>query len=238
MANLKFMAKLIIIFVLIFLSNNSAQATEQKGRNDTEETEKMLKTIADFADRICGKFSDTGEKTEYVLSGEGKVELNRLLKMLTDAHVEIKSEYQNEKYQGVLQNELAETIKSGTNCRKDIFNSLKDKLTSKVTFQSERIVCQTADGKDSAKEVIDNRNSFNGGKIDSDVIFVIPAGYKRHSFASRIDKRFRADGDIKWKNNDNPMDGTIHIHLWTDAGGYAEGAVSQVIAIKDDGNIH
>ena len=95
------------------------------------------------------------------------------------------------------------------------------------------IKCTTPNGQTSASLTVDRRGKMSGERKTHQVVFIIPPGYKKLSFSHNVDARFSAGGSVKWLNEDQ-HDGTIVLHAWADAFGYAEASVSNVTAIKED----
>jgi hypothetical protein len=93
-----------------------------------EQTGKALNLIADFADRMCTKVPLQGNSNSVDLSIEGKVEVSKLLKALTDLGVSAAGKYKSDEYQGVLQKDLKDALKDLSTCKQGIFKDLKDKV--------------------------------------------------------------------------------------------------------------
>jgi hypothetical protein len=69
--------KVVIIIIICFTSSLSAVAD-----NNLEKQKEALKVIADFADRLCNKYSLIGRSETSELSGDAKVELKSILKQI------------------------------------------------------------------------------------------------------------------------------------------------------------
>jgi hypothetical protein len=87
-----------------------------------------LKAIADFADRICGTISPSGQSTSLKFTGDIKAELSRLAKQLADLGVSGSGVITSNTYEGVLQNELTTALKDQRDCKVTISKSLLDTL--------------------------------------------------------------------------------------------------------------
>ena len=109
----------LIILILIFTPQANADLDKQK---------EALDTIADFADRICNKIPTNGSSENLELSGSGKVELNKLLRVIADLGIEGGAKYQKSEFNNVLQKDLANMIMDSSKCKLDVFKELKDKL--------------------------------------------------------------------------------------------------------------
>lgn len=94
--------------------------------------QRALDQIADFADRICSNIPVEGNGTSVRLSARGKSELNSLLKKLVDLDIEGIAEFQSEVYRGVVQADLAKTLENNTNCKLEIWNFMKTKLSGSI----------------------------------------------------------------------------------------------------------
>lgn len=95
---------------------------------DLSSQKEALKMIEDFAEKICKSAPIEGQSTNVQLTGAAKAELSGLLKKVADLSVEGVGKYDSDKYQGVLQKDLATTIKDAQNCKLEIWKDLKDKL--------------------------------------------------------------------------------------------------------------
>lgn len=109
-----------IVFSISLFDSVSGQESDPQG--------KALAEIADFADRICSKTSAEGGSSNIELSGNAKVELNKLIKNVVDVGIEGAAKYQESEWQGILQEDLADALKDERNCKLQVFNALKDKL--------------------------------------------------------------------------------------------------------------
>lgn len=93
--------------------------------DDLAAKQEALNIIADAADRICGEISSTGGGRKIEISGNAKAELNGLIKKMVDLGIEGAAKYEKSEYQNVLREDLAETLKTSTNCKLDVFRELK-----------------------------------------------------------------------------------------------------------------
>jgi hypothetical protein len=100
-------------------------------------------------------------------------------------------------------------------------------------LEAATIQCTTPDGKTSASFTIDRRHHATGARNSKRVVFIIPPGYRKLSFAYDVDARFSAGGSARWLNDD-PHDGTIVLSAWADGFGYCKVSVSNVTAVKED----
>jgi hypothetical protein len=93
---------------------------------DLEQIRQALKIIEDHASKLCSDIPIVGEGSSLELNGNAKIELNSILKKLADAKLEGATKYNQEKYTNVLQKDLANTLKNSTDCKLEIFRTLKD----------------------------------------------------------------------------------------------------------------
>lgn len=91
-----------------------------------------LDMIADFADRFCKDIPLVGRGDSVELSGEAKAELSGIVRKLADLGLEGAGKYQNLEYQGLLQKDLIEGLKSSVDCRLKIWNDLKSTLVTET----------------------------------------------------------------------------------------------------------
>ena len=83
--------------------------------------EKALQVIADFADRLCSTTPMTGSTNNLELSGEAKVELNKLMKIIPNLGLEGAAKYQSSEWQGLLQQDLAGQLNNSRTCKLTVF---------------------------------------------------------------------------------------------------------------------
>lgn len=72
--------------------------------------------------------SQEGSRSNVQLSGEARAELNTAISKVIDLGIKGAGQYENEQYNGVLQDELAATLKSSIDCKLDVFNKLVIKM--------------------------------------------------------------------------------------------------------------
>lgn len=93
--------------------------------NGTDNRQAVLDKFGDFAAKFCGEYSKKGEKTEFILSGKAKADLNALLDMIVDLDLSGEAKSQISKYEGVLQEHLEGELKSIRACKLILWNDLK-----------------------------------------------------------------------------------------------------------------
>jgi hypothetical protein len=112
----------IICLVILFLFANQAWADEL----DTKK--KALEIISDHANRICYSVPLHGGSNKVEISGEAKAALTGVAKKLADLGLKGASKYESAEYQGVLQSDLAKTLRNSSDCKKDVYRMLIDRL--------------------------------------------------------------------------------------------------------------
>lgn len=88
--------------------------------------EEALKLITDTADKICKDIPLEGHGQNVELSGQAKAELSKLVKNLADIGIQGAGKYEQSQYQGLIQKDLTEALKTSTNCKLTIWNDLKN----------------------------------------------------------------------------------------------------------------
>lgn len=92
------------------------------------ETNAILAIITDAADRFCNVVPVGGERQAVQVAADVKVEINGLLKKLAGLGVSGTGKYTSEHYVGVLQQDLAATLKDNATCKLKVFMTLQEKL--------------------------------------------------------------------------------------------------------------
>jgi hypothetical protein len=105
----------------ILLVAPGASAQENQNRS-------ALREIREAANDICQSVPLEQSSEGTKLSGEAQARLNGLIGKVVDLGVKGAGEYDTRQSRGVLQQDLAEAIKGGNNCRLEVFRSLSDKL--------------------------------------------------------------------------------------------------------------
>lgn len=124
---MQYHAKIVACFLLciaLFLSAVPAKAQT----NSLDAAEKALAMITKTATNICLTAPLHGKSVTVEVSGEAKAELNNLLRKLANIGFTGGVKYQTEEYSGFLRSQLAGSFKDSNDCRRHIFDSLKDKL--------------------------------------------------------------------------------------------------------------
>lgn len=108
----------------VLLTSSVALTQSQQLRQQQE----ALNMIGDFADRFCKDIPLTGLKSKGEIAADAKVEVAGLLKRLTNLGVGAAAEYQQQRYDGLLQTDLIRALENDTKCRIQIWNDLKSRL--------------------------------------------------------------------------------------------------------------
>jgi eukaryotic-like serine/threonine-protein kinase len=87
-----------------------------------------LKDIRETAADICGTIEQRGQQSESEIAGKVQAKLNGVMSKVADLGIEGTGHLKSKEYQGVLQTELAATLKESANCRKDVFEKLMEKM--------------------------------------------------------------------------------------------------------------
>jgi hypothetical protein len=96
--------------------------------DDFANQQAALEVIKKTASDICYKVEQEGSRSSTQLSGEARAELDNAIARLADLGIKGVGEYKTEQYRGVLQQDLATTLKSSMDCRLDVFNTLVNKM--------------------------------------------------------------------------------------------------------------
>ena len=95
-----------------------------------------LQIIADFADRLCFKIPLEGTGGTIDLSGAAKAELDTVLKRVVQLGIQGSAKYQQSQFQGLLQRDLLTAVKTSTDCKLKVFDTLKDRLLPAARSES------------------------------------------------------------------------------------------------------
>ena len=101
-----------------------------------EDQEDALKLIISTVNGICAPVSLEGSRSKFELTGEGKAEIEGLLKKLVDLDIKGATKFQRGQYIGVLQRDLASVLISNTACKSVIFSELQKKLIPNISAPS------------------------------------------------------------------------------------------------------
>ena len=94
----------------------------------TTSSTEALKTIGDFAERLCQTVPLDTKSEKIELTGSAKAELEGIVKKLANLGVSGAAKYDSASSKNVLQKDLAEVLKDSRNCRLQVWNDLKGKF--------------------------------------------------------------------------------------------------------------
>lgn len=97
-----------------------------------------LQVITKAADDICYTIPQEGSRSETRLSGEARADLNTAISKLVGLGFKGAAVYENEKHNGVLQSELAATLRTSIDCKKDVFDTLERKMLGPLSEEEQK----------------------------------------------------------------------------------------------------
>lgn len=121
----------------------------QNSRADA--TSDSLDVIAKFADRLCQTVPIEVTTAGTQLSGEARAELAGVVRKLADIGIKGAAKYTTTNSKNVLQGDLAKVLQESRQCRKEVWNDLKDKFeigTKKPLVVPAQLKCVTVPGYD------------------------------------------------------------------------------------------
>jgi hypothetical protein len=89
---------------------------------------KALAAITSAANEICSTVAMEGSSQNTQLSGDVKAKLDGLISKLADLGVEGSGQFTSTQYKGVLQQDLASTLKSNEDCKQNVLKMLQEKM--------------------------------------------------------------------------------------------------------------
>src|SRR5262249_32886333 len=96
-----------------------------KAQNDLGAKTQALVVIESAANSICYNVSQGGEKTTTILNGT----MHKVASLNITGSAQLRTEH----YRGVLQTELADTLKSSQDCKKSVFDTLVIRMIPTIT---------------------------------------------------------------------------------------------------------
>jgi hypothetical protein len=87
-----------------------------------------LKLITDTADRICNVVTAAGSSSSIDVQGQVKAELRGLASRLVDAGISGSGKLSEERYQSVLRQDLAGTLRDNAACKLKVFEALSSRI--------------------------------------------------------------------------------------------------------------
>ena len=107
---------------------NAAQAA-------SPDAPQALDLITNTADRICNVVSTKGEIGSTQVNGQVKAELSGLASRLANVGISGSGSINNEQYQNVLRQDLAETLHDNAQCKLKVFEDLQVKLIPEASTE-------------------------------------------------------------------------------------------------------
>jgi hypothetical protein len=95
-----------------------------------------LNVIRETANDICYTVQLKGQTEGTQLSGEIQAKVTGVIAKVADLGVKGAGKLKNQEYAGVLQEELATTIRHSADCKKDVFDKLVEKMLPSSTVRS------------------------------------------------------------------------------------------------------
>jgi hypothetical protein len=87
-----------------------------------------LDVIKKAAEDFCYQIEQHGSRSSAEISGEASASLNAAIAKLADLHIKGVGKYETEESRGVLQKDLATVLKSSIDCKRDVFDTLANKM--------------------------------------------------------------------------------------------------------------
>lgn len=122
MARLRSLVVAAVLATLFPASLASAQSS------DLQQKLQALKVIGDIAKEICTTAPLDQTSQGYQLSANAKASLSGLIRVITSSGISGGAVYTHTASQGVLQRDLATSIKTSNDCKLSVFNVLVEKL--------------------------------------------------------------------------------------------------------------
>ncbi len=98
--------------------------------------QRALALITDTADRICSVVHERGEASSSEAQGQVRAQLSGLAARLADAGVNVAGSISNGRYEGVLREQLADTLKNNVECKLNVFKSLQARLVPTLVVEA------------------------------------------------------------------------------------------------------
>jgi hypothetical protein len=127
--------KLRFVLMLGFVCAALASAfvpMQSRAADDLDRQQKALNIIADFADKLCKDIPLQGTSSGVELTGNAKAELKGIVSKVDQLGFEGAAQYKDARYEGPLQTDLAVMLKDNNDCRRQVWNDLKDKFVRQV----------------------------------------------------------------------------------------------------------
>jgi hypothetical protein len=142
---------IVIAGVLLVSSVGVSCALADDFANQTAALEIITKAAGD----ICYTVSQEGSRSNIQLSGEARAQLDTAISKVVDLGIKGAGQYKSEQYKGVLQEELAATLKSSIDCKLDVFNKLVNKMLGWRPPASQNTINQLGDFISQGEQISD-----------------------------------------------------------------------------------
>jgi hypothetical protein len=127
---------------------------------------RALRAITESAASICNVVKTEGSSQSVEVSGDVKAELAGVVKKLADLGISGAGRYASEKHDlTVLQQDLSNTIKSNSDCRKGVLELLKDKMIPDQPKSGRLLPSVNDTGFDLVNSVIKKTFTFGLGEL-------------------------------------------------------------------------
>lgn len=221
------------------------------GQDDSLKREReALKLISDFADDLCTKIPLTGGTDSLELSGNAKAELKGLAKQIADLGFEAAAKSKDAEYQGVLQRDLAKTLKENTDCRREVWRDLNGRLLGERVTQPTNMVPpggtpggqQVPSAADGYPLTLESGATAKAAHAKYTILAATLDRFSTDKLDLKFTIRFTNDGDA-WKDrtvmaenfrlivDDVPLAPTESMNETVPAGGTKEGNVAFLIPV-------
>jgi len=110
--------------ILLFLAGGSAASAQSLNLE-------ALRAVQEFAAEFCGELMTEGSSQNVKVDGSAEAKLSGLLDKLADIGVQGTAEFDQQKYVGLVREELGDDLKNNRECRTRVWDDLKVAVISK-----------------------------------------------------------------------------------------------------------
>ncbi len=154
----------------------------------------VLKEITDTADKICGYVAQAGSISSVEVKGDVKAELTGLFKRLADLGVSGVGSIDETRYEGLVHEQLADTLTDIRRCKTSIFNTLQQKLLPSHPQRS--TVEYNKNAIDTIVSLIDEGNKISDAFLATNDVDQIGSQYRE--WVTKVDKALRDKLDASY----------------------------------------
>jgi hypothetical protein len=115
-----------IIISTIFVCAAAVTTVSYSQTLDAQTT--ALALITRTADGICSIVKQAGNSQSLKVKGDVKAQLTGLIKQLADLGISGAADFTADQYEGVIQTDLAATIRSNSECKLKVFDKLVERM--------------------------------------------------------------------------------------------------------------